>query len=340
MWPMSFMSRKSLQSIIDMPPPHHAQYMRLPRIIGGPCSVVASSCGCGSLPTSSLSVFIHGRPQMLTTSGLSGFLMSSVQITRLSQPGASFGMKASPRSKIDAETVRAGSRHIVEADRLGRRRCRNVENEKAGAGVLALVAGEPFRIHVEQIVADNAQLVAMDAGRRAEFADLLWLLRIAHVVDGKTFRAVEARAADGADIGVALVESAPGCRRPRPRSDRGRADESFLLLRGTWRAWALLAVSLPAAEVHSCHQLHGAIVIGQIEIALRIGGLALPPSVSARSASTFLKPAMSKAASRVKPKPGSAITCEVFLRHVGRQLQLVDQHCDCVGMVLRIERPA
>src|SRR5580704_4465044 len=65
MWPTSFMARKSVQSMIDMPPPHQAQYMRLPRIIGGPCKVTASSAGIGSLPTSSESVFIHGKPQML-----------------------------------------------------------------------------------------------------------------------------------------------------------------------------------------------------------------------------------------------------------------------------------
>src|SRR5581483_6572706 len=81
-WPTSFMSRRSLQSMIEMPPPHQAQYMRLPRIMGGPCRVVASSAGIGSLPTSAESVFIHGRPQMLMSSGLSGSLMSSVQITR------------------------------------------------------------------------------------------------------------------------------------------------------------------------------------------------------------------------------------------------------------------
>ena len=121
------------------------------------------------------SVFIHGRPQMLTTSGLSGSRMSSVQITRLFQPGASLGMKASAALEIDAEAMRAGARHVVEADRLRRRRRRDVEDEKAGARVLALVAGEPLRIHVEQIVADDAQLVAMHAGRRAEFADLLRL---------------------------------------------------------------------------------------------------------------------------------------------------------------------
>ena len=120
--------------------------------------------------------------------------------------------------EIDAEAVRAGARHVVEADRLRRRRRRDVEDEKAGARVLALVAGEPLRIHVKQIVADDAQLVAMNARRRAEFADLVRLFRIAHVVHGKAFRAVIARAADRADISVALVDlhqraAAPGRRR-------------------------------------------------------------------------------------------------------------------------------
>ena len=81
--------------MIEMPPPHHAQYMRSPRIIGGPCNVIALSAGMGSLLSPSPSDFIHGRPQMLTTSGLSGSLTSSVQITRLFQPGASLGRKAS-----------------------------------------------------------------------------------------------------------------------------------------------------------------------------------------------------------------------------------------------------
>src|SRR5262252_11145285 len=69
MWPTSFIAARSVQSMMEMPPPHQAQYMRLPRMVGGPCSVVACSFGCGSLPTSFESVFIHGRPQIDTTSG-------------------------------------------------------------------------------------------------------------------------------------------------------------------------------------------------------------------------------------------------------------------------------
>src|SRR6185436_20992021 len=44
-WPTSFMLRRSEQSITEMPPPHHAQYIRLPRITGGPCRVHRSSAG-------------------------------------------------------------------------------------------------------------------------------------------------------------------------------------------------------------------------------------------------------------------------------------------------------
>ena len=85
------------------------------------------------------------------------------------------GHEGKPALEIDAEAVGTGARHVVEADRLRCRRRRDVEDEEAGARVLALVAGEPLRIHVEQIVADDAQLVTMDAGRRAEFADFFRL---------------------------------------------------------------------------------------------------------------------------------------------------------------------
>ena len=115
-WPTSCMLRRSVQSMIEMPPPHQAQYMRSPRIIGGPCSVIALSAGIGSLPSPSPSAFCHGRPQMLTTSGLSGSLVSSVQITRLFQPGASLGRKASCALVVDAEAVRAAAGRVVEAD--------------------------------------------------------------------------------------------------------------------------------------------------------------------------------------------------------------------------------
>src|SRR6266446_1379997 len=95
--PTSFMLRRSEQSITEMPPHHHAPYMRLARITGGPCNVTASSCGAASPVSPSPSVFIHGRPHWLRISGLVGSLMSSVQITRLFQPGALFGRNASLR---------------------------------------------------------------------------------------------------------------------------------------------------------------------------------------------------------------------------------------------------
>src|SRR4029077_18998496 len=51
----------------------------------------------------------------------------------------------------------------------------------------------------------DTELVAMHAGRRAEFADLGRLSRIAHVMHGEALRPVIARAADRADIGMTLV---------------------------------------------------------------------------------------------------------------------------------------
>src|SRR5215212_10282520 len=67
-WPTSFMLLKSEQSMTEMPPPHHAQYMRLPRIVGGPCSVTASSCGAALPKSPSPSfAFIQGSPNWLMT---------------------------------------------------------------------------------------------------------------------------------------------------------------------------------------------------------------------------------------------------------------------------------
>ena len=127
------------------------------------------------------------------------------------------GQKSEVTLQIDAETMRARTRHVVEADRFRRRRLRHVEDEKTGAGVLAFVAGKPLGIHVEQIVADDAQLVAMHAGRGAEFADLFRASRIAHVMDGEAFGAAIARAADRADISMALVHLDQAAAAPRRR---------------------------------------------------------------------------------------------------------------------------
>ena len=199
------------------PPPQNAANMRLPRIIGGPCSVQVVSAGIGSPPLPLPFAFCHGRPQMLTTSGRSGSRMSSVQITRLFQPSASFGQEGELALVVDAEAVRAGARRVVEADLLRRIGLADVEDVEAGAGVAALVAGEPLRIDVEDVVADDAQLVAMHAGRRLELPHLLRLARVAHVVDREAFRRKAARRADRADIGVAVVHldqaaAAPGGR--------------------------------------------------------------------------------------------------------------------------------
>ena len=72
-WPTSFMLERSEQSITEMPPPHQAQYMRLPRMVGGPCRVHRSSGGWPATSSPLLSsAFIQGSPHWLITSGLAG----------------------------------------------------------------------------------------------------------------------------------------------------------------------------------------------------------------------------------------------------------------------------
>ena len=203
--------------MMAMPPPQNAAYMRLPRIIGGPCSVQTVSAGIGSLPSPAPSAFCHGSPQMLTSSGLSGSRMSMVQMTRLSQPSRIVGEEGELPRAVDAEAVRPAARHVDEADLARRLRPADVEDEEAGAGIAPLVAGKPLRIHVEQVVGRDAQLVAMHARRRLELGDLARLARVAHVMHREAFLAVEARAADRAHIGKALVHlheaaAAPGGR--------------------------------------------------------------------------------------------------------------------------------
>src|SRR5262249_8673289 len=118
---------------------------------------------------------------------------------------------------VDAEAVRAAAGHVVEADLARRRRLADVENVEAGARVSARFARQPFGVHVKNIFADDAQLVHVHAGRRAKLGDLAGFARIAHVVDGKALRPVEARAADRAHVGVAVLDlhqaaAAPGGR--------------------------------------------------------------------------------------------------------------------------------
>jgi hypothetical protein len=133
--------------------------------------------------------------------------MSRVQITRL------FELPLA----VDAEAMRAAARHVVEAhlSRLCRRA--DVEDEEPGARVLAGIALEPFRIDVQQIVADQPQLVHVHARRRFVLPDLPGPGGIAHVVGGEAFRRVERRAADRADIGMTVLDLAQAasteCRR-------------------------------------------------------------------------------------------------------------------------------
>src|SRR5262249_3716662 len=107
---------------------------------------------------------------------------------------------------VDAEAVRTGAGRIVEADLLRLAALADVEDEEPGAGIAAGLAAEPFRVDVEDVAVDHAQLVRMHAGRRLHLSHFPRLARVAHVVDGEAFRSVEARAADAADIGEALVD--------------------------------------------------------------------------------------------------------------------------------------
>ena len=230
--------------------------------------------------------------------------------------------------EIDAETVRAGARHVVEADRLRRRRRRNVEDEKAGARVLALVAGEPLGIHVKQIVADDAQLVAVNAGRRAELADLVRLFRIAHVVDGKAFRAVIARAADRADISVALVDLNQSAAAPRRR--RVVADEPEIF--GFF--------GIGGGHGHSLFtSFDGAIVVGQIDVTLRIGWICAAFDFGTQRQHVLEAGHVEFGVAR-KTETGLRHQRQTLFRDVLRHFELVDQNSDGGGAIVRIERPA
>jgi hypothetical protein len=71
--------------------------------------------------------------------------------------------------------VRPAAGRVVEADFARLVGLADVEDEQPGAGVLALVADQAFGIDVEMVVADDADLVAMHAGRGEELEHLLGL---------------------------------------------------------------------------------------------------------------------------------------------------------------------
>src|SRR5215831_7639050 len=129
--------------------------------------------------------------------------------------GRVIGQEGKAALVVDAEAMRAAAGRVEEADFARLVGLADVEDEEAGAGVLAFVAGQPFGVHVEMMVADDAHFVTMDAGWGAELVDFFRIARIAHVMRRKTFRPVIARAADRTHIGVALVNlddaaAAPG----------------------------------------------------------------------------------------------------------------------------------
>ena len=193
--------------------------MRLPRIIGGPCSVqVVVGRHADRRPRPCRSAFCHGRPQMLTTSGLQRIADVERPDDALVPPLRIVGQEgelcARCRRRTGADRCRACRR---SRPRFGASGLADVEDVEAGAGVAARVAGQALGIHVEKVVADDAQLVAMHAGRRLELPHLLRLARIAHVVDREPLGAGEpARgAADRADIGIAVVHLDQAAAAPR-----------------------------------------------------------------------------------------------------------------------------
>src|SRR5262249_47570181 len=128
---------------------------------------------------------------------------------------------------VDAEAVRPAARHVTEADLARRIRLADVENVEAGARVLARFARQPLGIHIENVLADDAQLVHVHAGRRAELMHFARLARVAHVMDGEALGAVEARAADRAHVGVPardLYQAAAA-----PGGVRGMAEQAEVL---------------------------------------------------------------------------------------------------------------
>ena len=97
--------------------------------------------------------------------------MSIVQMTRRVPARRVVGEEGEFSRVIDAEAVRAAAGHVVEADLARLLGDGDVEDVEAGPGVP--LAGEPLRVDVEEVGVHGAKLVHVDAGRGAEFEDLL-----------------------------------------------------------------------------------------------------------------------------------------------------------------------
>ncbi len=241
-WPTSFMLARSLQSITATPPPQNAANMRLPRITGGPCRVQVCSDGMRIaahalavrlLPRQAPDADHLGFQRVADVEGPDHALVPALGIV---------GQKCQLSLIVDAEAMRAAARHVVEADlaRLGRGA--DVEDEQAGAGVLA---GSPFsrsELTYSKSSPTSAQLVHVHARRRLALPDLAGPGGIAHVMGGKALRREARRAADRADIGMALLDLD---RLPQPNA----AD-------GSWPSKRkFLASSIPADGIRSLPEM-------------------------------------------------------------------------------------
>ena len=179
------MSRRSVQSITAMPPPHHAQYMRLPRIIGGPCRVIASSCGWPATSWPLRRLLHPGQPPDADDFGLERVLDVERPDHALVPSRRAHWQEGEIAFVVDAEAVRAASRHVVEADRLRLAALRDVEDEQAGARVACPCRRRAARSSRRAGRRRRCAACGSGTGRRAELADLVRLPRFAHVMHGE-----------------------------------------------------------------------------------------------------------------------------------------------------------
>ena len=106
---------------------------------------------------------------------------------------------------VDAEPVRAAAGHIEKAHLPSVRRRSDVEDIKSAARAFPGFTRERLGVHVEEIVADHPQFMHLDFRRRLELEDLLWLGRVAHVMNREAM-CLFAVAGDRADIGEAFAD--------------------------------------------------------------------------------------------------------------------------------------
>ena len=161
--------------MIAMPPPQKAANMRSPRIMGGPCSVQVVEAGIGLLPRFFLLGTLPGQAPDADDLGLHRVLDVHRPDHPLLPPRRVVGEEGELAPVVDAEAVRTATRHVVEGDLLGLAGIADVVDEEPGAGVLALVAGQPLGIDVDDVVAHEPRLVHVHARRGDDLGDLVRL---------------------------------------------------------------------------------------------------------------------------------------------------------------------